>query len=304
MIKAQAYGHGIAVAPYIQPLVDCFMTATYEEAEEARLCGVYKPILVLGETRHAAICRDPVIIPAVSDAREAELLLESGCKNISVAVNTGMNRLGADERRLGEIAEVFKEHGCTPWSVYSHIYGGIATAGEQSAEFDRLTSSPIFSRRRHLYCSCALDLPGAYPYDMIRCGIAMYGYAKGLDIALKARAKIVAISSVQRGSHVGYGECVLDRDAVIATVRCGYADGVRRTEIPLYMKVRGVKCPIVGYPCMDLCMIDVTNAPCRVGEFAYLISEKEDAEYLAKAYGTIIYEVLTGFNGRAERIYV
>ena len=55
---------------------------------------------------------------------------------------------------------------------------------------------------------------------------------------------------------------------------------------------------------MDLCMIDVTGLPCRVGEYAYLIADKDDAEYLAKCYGTIVYEVLTGFNGRAQRIYV
>ena len=55
---------------------------------------------------------------------------------------------------------------------------------------------------------------------------------------------------------------------------------------------------------MDVTMIDVTDAHCRVGEFAYIIADGEDAEYLAKCYGTIIYEVLTGFNGRAERVYV
>ena len=60
---------------------------------------------------------------------------------------------------------------------------------------------------------------------------------------------------------------------------------------------------MIGVPCMDLCMIDVTGLDCRCGEFAYLISEKSDTEYLAKCYGTIVYEVLTGFK-RGERIYI
>ena len=76
------------------------------------------------------------------------------------------------------------------------------------------------------------------------------------------------------------------------------------TDKQLYLKVRGIKCTIIGMPCMDLCMIDVTGIPCRIGEVAYLIADKEDTEYLAKCYGTIVYEVLTGFNGRAERIYI
>lgn len=302
VIKAQAYGHGIMIAPYIEPIVDCFMVATYAEAEETLLSGVKKPILVMGGEL-PTIC-DRRIIPTVSTARDAEMLIKWRI-NFSVAVDTGMNRLGANKSELREITRVCENYGAEPWSVYSHIYNGMTSAGGQAQRLDELTRDfPILKRRRHIYCSCAFDLPENEMFDMTRCGIAMYGYAQGLDTALKARAKIVRIVNASRGSHVGYGDFILDRDTTVATVRLGYADGLRRTETPLYLTVRGKKCPVLGMPCMDLTMIDISGVPARVGEYAYMITGKQDVEYLAKAYNTIVYEVLTGLNGRAERIYM
>ncbi len=304
VVKAQAYGHGAATASYIEPVCDCFMTATYDEAAAISMT-VKKPILVLGgEIAPFLQSDDTNVIPTVCDASQLEHLLKNGKKVFSVAVNTGMNRLGANAEKLDGILSVCKTNNVVPWSVYSHIYGGISSAYAQSVEFDKLTQDRILHKRRHLYSSVALDLGGSYLYDMVRCGIAMYGYADGLDPCMKVRAKIVSLSRVPRGEHIGYGDYTLDRDATIATVRCGYADGLRRCDKQLYLRVRGAKCPIIGMPCMDLCMIDVTGVQCRVGEFAYLIADRSDAEYLAKCYGTIIYEVLTGFNGRCERIYM
>ncbi len=306
VVKSDAYGHGILSACYIEPLVDCYMVATAEEAFALSVV-TDKPILSLGgEVDPFLRSFRPQIIPTVCDVRQLVAVLNCGYKRFSIAVNTGMNRLGANENTLAMMTAICKDRGVAPWSVYSHLYGGISSAAAQSREFDRLTSDNILRSKRHLYNSCGyeLGLNGFDLYDMTRCGISMYGYGPGMDMAMKVRAKIVAQSQVKRGEHVGYGDYLLDHDAVIATVRCGYADGLRRTDKQLYLKVRGNKCKIIGQPCMDLCMIDVTNVQCRVGEFAYLISDKSDTEYLATCYDTIVYEVLTGFNGRAERIYI
>ncbi|MCH5165156.1 MAG: alanine racemase [Clostridiales bacterium] len=304
VVKSNAYGHGIMAACGIETLADCFMVATADEALEL-LSVINKPVLVLGgDISPYMRFYESQIVPTVYNCSQLNWVLNAGYKRFSVEIDTGMHRLGADENELNAIVARCKELDVKPWSVYSHLYGGISSAAEQAAEFGRLTAEPILKGKRHLYCSCALDLDGFDLFDMSRCGIAMYGYHSGMNICMKVRAKIVALNLVHRGEHVGYGDYTLDRDALIATVRCGYADGLRRCDKQLYLKVRGVKCKVVGVPCMDLCMIDVTGLQCRVGEYAYLISEKEDAEYLAKCYGTIVYEVLTGFNGRAERIYI
>lgn len=306
VVKSDAYGHGAVVSKYIEPLCDSFLVATSEEAFELSYMGIRKPIYIVGGDIRPmpSMRRCDNLVPSVSDVRTLDTLLKSGYNNFQIAVNTGMNRLGANVDMMEKIASYCAMNNVKPFGVYSHIYGGISSSAAQSAEFDRLTESPIFRGNRHLYCSVALDLTFANLYDEVRCGIAMYGYAKDLSPCMKARARIVKISDVPRGSHVGYGDFILDRDRRVATVRCGYADGFRRCDRPLYMKVRGVKCPVLGTPCMDLTMIDVTDVMCREGEFAYVISDAEDAEYLAKCYGTIVYEVLTGFNGRAERFYI
>lgn len=305
VVKSDAYGHGAAVARFIEPLADAFFTANYTEAAELRALGVNKRIFVLGgELNGFFMHRDPLIIPTVSDTVGLTAVIRSGI-DFSIAVNTGMNRLGANEKTLSEMKNICIAAGVEPISVYSHIYNGISSAAEQSEKFRYLTRSKLFGRCRHLYSSCALDLIGDDLFDMTRAGIAMYGYyGSSVSPCMKVRAKIVAINTVRKGEHVGYGDCILERDRLIATVACGYADGLRRCDKPLYMTVRGKKCPLIGMPCMDLTMIDVTGTTPRVGEFAYLIAEREDAEYLAKCYGTIVYEVLTGFNGRNERIYV
>ncbi len=304
VVKANAYGHGIATACCIDPLVDCYMVATAEEAL-ALMTLTEKPILTLGgDITPFTRSYQPQIIPTVSDVSQLNGILGTGYKRFSIAVNTGMNRLGANGAALNALISRCKELDIAPWSVYSHLYGGIASAPVQASEFERLTSEPILRKKRHLYASSALDLSGYELYDMTRCGLAMYGYGKGMDACMKVRAKIVALSQVRKGEHVGYGDYTLESDTLIATVRCGYADGLRRSDMPLYLKVRGKKCRIIGQPCMDVCMIDVSGLPCRIGEYAYLISDREDAEYLAKCYGTIVYEVLTGFNGRSERFYV
>lgn len=305
VVKSEAYGHGAVVAKYIEPVCDSFFVATADEAWELVYMGVKKPIVVLGgEIGEFTRKFSPLVVPTVCDALQLDTLLKSGYNNFQVALNTGMNRLGADKRKLDEIVALCKTENVKPSGVYSHIYNGIYSAPEQSELFERLTDNPILKGNRHLYCSCAMDLVGYNLYDEVRCGLAMYGYAKGLEPCMKARARIVGLSTVTKGSHVGYGDYLLDRDSLIATVRCGYSDGLRRSDKQLYMKVRGVKCPVIGQPCMDVTMLDVTGTGCRVGEFAYLISDKEDTEYLAKCYNTIIYEVLTGFNGRAERFYI
>lgn len=306
VVKAQAYGHGINVAAHIERLVDCYFVANLGEAAALTLCGISKPILVLGgDLREFTRFYDGRIVPTVCSVSQLIAVRAAGYKSFSVAANTGMNRLGADCKGMDAIASYCKQHDILPFSVYSHIYGGADSAIAQSEEFEYMTRDPIFKRNRHLYSSCALDMDSdAQLFDMCRIGIAMYGYASGMQSCIKLRAPIIAINNVERGMHVGYGTYVLPHDTRVATVRCGYADGLRRSNLPQFMRVRGADCRILGQPCMDVCMIDLGNTPCRMGEYAYLIADKADAMRLAECYDTIIYEVLTGFNARAQRIYV
>ena len=53
---------------------------------------------------------------------------------------------------------------------------------------------------------------------------------------------------------------VVEGEKVIATVPCGYADGIPRgLSNKGYVLIHGVKAPIVGRVCMDQFMVDVTD---------------------------------------------
>lgn len=94
-------------------------------------------------------------------------------------------------------------------------------------------------------------------------------------------------------------------DLKIAVIPIGYADGFSRVlgngKHGVY--IRGALAPTIGNVCMDMCMVDVTEIPCREGDEVILFSTVEQIKSLAKAMNTIAYEVLTSVSARVRRIY-
>ena len=144
-------------------------------------------------------------------------------------------------------------------------------------------------------------------YDFIRCGLNLYGYGMaGLFPAMRVTAKIIRVAKVRKGENVGYGNYVLDRDAVIATVNTGYRDGFlrkRRCAEKRYVSINGVKCKVVGQICMDMFMVDVTNVRAKVGDEVCIVGKEMSGEEFSKQNSTVVYEVLTTFYHREDIIY-
>ena len=69
------------------------------------------------------------------------------------------------------------------------------------------------------------------------------------------------------------------------------------------MWVNGTFCPTIGNVCMDVCMIDVTEADCKVGDSVEIFGKHIPVEALAEARGTIPYEILTSISSRVKRVY-
>ena len=89
VVKSDAYGHGIASACYIEPLVDCFMVATAQEAVEL-LAIVRKPVLTLGgDIAPYTRMYEPQIIPTVYDGAQLDAIVGAGYKRFSVEIDTG-----------------------------------------------------------------------------------------------------------------------------------------------------------------------------------------------------------------------
>jgi alanine racemase len=165
--------------------------------------------------------------------------------------------------------------------------------------------------------AAVLSAPESH-FDLVRCGLAVYGCdpmggAPGdqqLDPALELSSYVAAVKPAQPGDTVGYGRTfTAERETNIATVPIGYADGyVRALSNNSDVLIGGRRYPVVGTISMDNLTVDVgPQAAVRVGDRVILLGadgdERETAEDLAQRVGTISWEILCGISERVPRVY-
>ncbi len=160
--------------------------------------------------------------------------------------------------------------------------------------------------------------------DAVRPGLVLYGATPapnvavpGLEPALRLTTRVMAIRTIPPGTAVSYGgQWVAARPTRVATLPVGYADGYPRHVRGAEVLVRGRRCPVIGAVCMDMLMIDVTDVMAgpgaasgevSVGDRVTLLgAQGADAisvDELARAAGTINYEILCGISKRVPRVY-
>ncbi len=160
-------------------------------------------------------------------------------------------------------------------------------------------------------------------YDLVRCGIALYGLAPcvdGLDRApvprlrpaLALKARVSHVRELQAGERLSYGlRYQLGQDSLVATVPLGYADGVTRalSSTGGEVLVGGRRRPIAGTVTMDQILVDCgPGSEVAVGDEVVFLGrqggESITAWDWARRTGTIAYEVVCGISGRVPRIHV
>ena len=307
VVKADAYGHGaVEVAKLLLEIVDCFAVATIEEAITLCNYGIKKDILLLGNSMITS-CLPSNVICSVSSVAELEGIFGK-CSRIHIKVKTGMNRSGCGVNDVSNIIERAKKLNISVEGFFSHFYNSqnFFDVKNQFSVFINseqidFSSNTIF----HICASNALDLPKMFHLDMIRWGIALYGFGSdNLSLCMNIYADIAWIGNVKKGEHIGYGNFVAETNMTICAVTMGYADGLRRNSKGITFRINDISCAVVGNVCMDVALVDVSNVDCRVGDRAYLIKTKKDVENICDAYNIIPYEVLTLFHGRAKKVYV
>ena len=244
-------------------------------------------------------------------------------------IDTGMHRVGAAPDEAVTLAEAVEAAGslelaavCTHLAVADEPDDPFT--GEQLRRFEaarrELADAGIAPPRAHAANSAATITFPAARYDLVRCGIAVYGLAPsaqvggdiGLRPALSVHARVSHVKRVAAGEALSYGlRYRLIEDAVIATVPVGYADGVRR---PLGARggevlVGGRRRPIAGTVTMDQILVDCgTDDGVAVGDEVVLLGAQGagsiPAEEWADRLDTIGYEIVCGFGERLPRRYV
>ena len=328
-VKANAYGHGaVAVARHlISQGVTWLGVATPREALELRGAGVSADILIFSPTyENVAELVDYDVALTVIDERSLEAVEASGTKNarVHLKVDTGMGRLGLPWQRAADLAQtIAKTKGVTLEGVWTHF----ANSDDGSKRFTHcqieafelfladIKGKGIYPRLVHAANSAAVF---AYPeshYDLVRPGIALYGYHSSpvmaglepnLRPAMTLSAPVTFVKSVAAGTPVSYSSLWhAPEDTTVATVRIGYADGYPRllsgkAEVLVHGQLR----PVAGRVCMDQLMVDVGESKVQVGDRVTLFGPGElNAEALASRIGTISYELLTSVSPRVERVY-
>lgn len=333
MVKASGYGTGsLELAKTLQSQGASYLAvAVVEEGVALRRGGITMPIMVLNPvtTNYQALF-DNGLEPAVFSIRELQLLMTEAERYdrrdypVHVKFDTGMHRLGFLDNEIDELANILKSTDrVRVTSAFSHL----ATADcldqdayteSQFEAFERMTSKLAegldYKFRRHILNTAGIMRYPDRQYDMVRLGIGLYGVsplpesATSIDLKTVATlsSTIISLKHWPAETTVGYSRRGrLTRDSIIATVPIGYADGIDRHLGcgKAEFVVNGVKCPTVGNICMDICMIDVTDAGAEIGDKVEIFGPEAPIENLAEILGTIPYEILTSVSPRIHRIY-
>ena len=334
VVKADAYGHGIKeVSRAIVDYVDYFGVASLDEAAILRRIGIKKPILVVG-----AILPEEIegvlrfsVIQTVSDLdipKRLSMLALARHKKIKVhvKVDTGMGRLGFwHEEAVDFIKKISRLKNIIIDGIFTHFPNAEADkvfTHNQIRDFNRLVEklwdNNIYIPVKHAANSMGLiDFKDSH-MNMVRPGLMMYGiYPKEglmknilLRPALTLKTKIIYLKSMPKGRSISYGMTyVTRRPTKIATIPVGYGDGYsRHLSNKAQVLINGVRCPVAGRVCMDMCMVDVGHLKhVKAGDDVILIGTQGKeiirAEELAKLINTIPYEVLCNIGQRVPRIY-
>ena len=332
MVKASGYGAGSdEIAKTLQDRGAAYLAvAAHDEGADLRKAGITMPIMVLNPkvTNYKAMFAynlEPEVF-SIEECREIIKEAEKcGISNypVHIKIETGMNRLGFLKEQLPELINILhSQDAIKPASVFSHL----SVADEPLQDEYTLRQFKYFEEccnilqngfdhhiLRHILNTTGIVRFPEYQFDMVRVGIGIYGIATvndGSEADLQPisslHSVIISIKELPSGTTIGYGrKGVLERDSRIATIPIGYADGYARCfgngNANVY--INGSLCPTIGNICMDVCMIDVTDTECKVGDSVEIFGKNIPVEILAEARNTIPYEILTSISNRVKRVY-
>jgi alanine racemase len=306
--------------------------ATVDEASELRSAGIGEPLLVMGaisseELPVALAARAEVVAWSERFVTELEAAAQRRPVKVHVKLDTGMGRLGT--RQLTEAVDLSERVAAAPSLQLAGAMTHFATAdGDPEFLAAQLAAFAPFVaqlRRRarplvvHAANSAATLREAGSHFDLVRCGIALYGCDPmnqdpdpyGLEPALTLTSYVAAVKLARVGESAGYGRrFVADRDTWIATLPIGYADGIRRAlSDNCDVLIDGGRYPLVGTVSMDNVTVALGSEPpaVQVGATVTLIGssggERQTVEDLANRLGTVAHEVLCGLSARVRREY-
>lgn len=329
VVKAYAYGSdSVEVARKLESLGADFLAVAYEsEGIFLRKNGIKLPILVFHSQQihfDEIIAHNltPSIYSRLTLAQFTEAATKNNCQSypIHLNLNTGLNRLGFDPKDLDfVVVELSKTSAVQVEGIYSHL---AASEDLEEKEFTlkqhHLFITGTAKIKEGLNCQPLLHLCNTsgilnfpeFHFDMVRCGIGLYGYGNAVEEdknflpVASLKTCISQIHDLNKGDSVSYNrKFVAPKQMKAATLPIGYADGLHRgySNGETSVIINGKAAPIIGYICMDMIMVDISHIDCEEGEEVLIFGKDQTASGLAETAGTISYEVITTISQRVRR---
>jgi alanine racemase len=335
VVKADGYGHGaVPVArAALGAGAEGLCVALVEEGEALRRAGVEAPIVLLAEpppSQYGEVGRWGLEAVVYTTHAIDGLGRQCGRRRIGVhlKIDTGMHRVGAPPTAAVPLARRIE---ATPALELTGVMTHLAIADEPADPYTAQQLDAFDAVLGELWAAgitpCSVHAANsagalAHPrsrYSFVRAGIATYGVAPGpclaergrdLRPALTLRARVSFVKRVAAGERISYGlRHRFGRDATVATLPIGYADGVPRrlSATGGEVLIGGRRRPIVGVVTMDQLMVDCGDDPVAAGAEAVLIGEQGGERITADEWAgrleTIAYEITCGIGARVPRRY-
>jgi len=351
MVKADAYGHGLErLIRVFAANADELGVATLDEGLRIRSWSASDiPVFLASGDKdwetpeYVDAVRRARIVPAVSSTDELRLLLDRALGptplQVELKLDTGMGRLGIQERDLDELTRIVRaSDNLEVTGLLTHFASSdeenLEPTRDQESRFramlSRLPKDLVRGASIHSCNSGALLHRALGSTDIgegthvVRPGVMLYGAAPSrwlqesgagrrlLPVGRWA-TRVIELRTMSPGDAVGYGgtwRVEGDRPARVAVLAVGYADGFRRSLGNRgRVLIRGGSFPVIGRVSMDLVSVLVDDHV-EVGDEAVLLGAQEGdlgsdtigAWEWAELCGTIPYEIWTSLGARVERV--
>jgi alanine racemase len=305
VLKANAYGHGIAIIGGILREVRPPYVAVdgYFEALELRRVLPRQPILVMGAIKpqnfarmevdnFAFVAHEPAVIRALGAlGRPVRIHLE---------LETGMVRHGVSQADLAGILELIQS---LPNLRLEGVMSHLADADNpdnsytelQTQRFDegvdQVLAGGFAPKWFHLAQSAGAPKVRSRHANAVRPGIGLCGInplepadaahaaLTGLKPVLQLISAVAKEVGVPTGQSVSYSRTwTASRPSRIGVLPLGYYEGVRRDLSNVGVVTAGqIPLPIAGRVCMNHTMIDLTGSQVRAGDEVVVISADPEA---------------------------
>ncbi len=321
MVKSNGYGHGMAIAARAGLAGGATWLGVYtpQEALGLRAAGFDARVLVVGWSPPATL--DDLVAAGVdisvldADGIRAVAAAAAGRRpRVHLKIDTGLHRLGALPETVDSLVDAVRDAGdrIEVAGLFTHFADAAADIGFTVTQHARFLEAVEALRPvapdaiLHTSGSAAILAHPAMHHDLVRAGIAFYGYPPvpapaSLRHAMNVFCRVAQVRTVARGESVGYGRTWrAETSRRIATATIGYGQGLPRALSNRgHMAIRGRRCPIAGIVSMDQVGVDVSDLD-RVepGDTVMFIGEHDGvrigADEVGDLTGTLPHEILCG----------